>query len=115
MEEKTQNEKKPNIFIRVKNKVKEKLDTIGEFAADNPQLIGGIFSAIGTVIVGGAMFFGGMGERNLKKCEIKDENSGISYYTVRPLSYSERVELVKASRNGQATIDFLEERDLLRK
>ncbi len=115
MEEKTKNEKKPNIFIRVKNKVKEKLDNIGEFAADNPQLIGGIFSAIGTVIVGGAMFFGSMGERNLKKCEIQDENSGISYYTVRPLSYSERVELVKASQNGQTTIDFLEERDLLRK
>ena len=116
-------------FDAFKGKVKEKLDkakekatkvkyALGIWARENPDQAA---SAIGTAVFGGGAMLISIASRRAKKkadfdereCRQWDPVTGQYYYTKRPLSSREKLELSRRMRNGESKGDILYDMDVL--
>ena len=116
-------------FDAFKGKVKEKIEkakekagrvkyALGEWARENPDQAA---SAIGTAVFGGGAMLYSMASRKAKKnkefnereCRQWDPVTGQYYYTKRPLSSREKLELSRRMRKGESKGDILYDMDVL--
>lgn len=111
---------KKNIFVKTKEKFKEKRKKAKEnkerlfhFLAENPQITMSLFSAIGTIGIGGAIAVSKASRRHLEACQVEDDLTGENFLVDHPLTNDEILELNERMRCGQSKAEALRDMGLL--
>lgn len=114
-------EKKTKLVDKVKEKVKKKKEKARErkesmfrFLADNPQITISLFSALGTIGIGGIMMVSKAGRRYYESCQVVDDVTGEKFLLDHPLTNDEIMELNRRMIDGESKAEILQDMGLLR-
>lgn len=112
---------KKNIFVKAKEKFKEKKEKMKEkkesvfhFLAENPQITMSLFSALGTIGLGGAIAVSKASKRRFEACQVTDDITGEDLFVDHPLTNDEILELHQRMTCGQSKAEALRDMGLLR-
>lgn len=112
---KQKDEKKEKKTIKTWFKgMKEKFNDFATFCAENPQVPMMIGSGLFTAVFGGMKLLSGIGDAKMEKCAVPDEVTGLNFYTKKPLTNEEKLELGERVIDGEWAPKALEEMGLLR-
>ena len=99
---------------KTREKARETKESMFHFLAENPQITISLFSALGTIGIGGAMMVSKAARRHEEACRVEDDVTGEHFLLEHPLSNEEILELNRRMIDGEAKAEILQEMGLLR-
>ena len=100
-------------FKEKREKAKERKESIFHFLAENPQITMSLFSALGTIGLGGVIAVSRANKRRIEACQVEDDVTGETFMVDHPLSNDEILELNERMQSGQSKAEALKDMGLL--
>lgn len=115
-------EEKENIFEKAKKKFGEFKAKAKEFggkvvdkALEHPEITLPFIVGLGSMAIGGAKAIANAGEKQLERCMVEDDVTGLKYLTDHPLNNDEILELSEKMVDGQTKGEALNDMGVLKK